>query len=372
MENGSVGIVETKYVDLSEPLRLENGSTLSPVRIAYETYGQLNKDRTNAILICHALSGDAHAAGLHDGEKKPGWWDNTIGPNKGFDTNKFFIICSNVLGGCKGSTGPSSIDPATGKQYGTSFPVITIKDMVNAQSELVKKLGIKRLLAVAGGSMGGMQVLQWAVSYPEMANKAVIIASSAYSSPQQIAFNAVGRKAICSDPDWKGGDYYGKNIPIHGLALARMIAHITYLSDGSMYSKFGRNLQEKDKIGFDFSADFQVESYLNHQGDSFVKRFDANSYLYITRAIDHFDLTRDNSLARGLSTVRANVQIVSVTSDWLFPPYQSQEIVAALAANNVRVTYNELRSDYGHDAFLIEAGQLNYILKRFLSHTTVM
>ena len=273
----SVGASVTKYLDIQEPLELESGAKIGPLRIAYETYGWLNKDRSNAILVCHPLSGDAHAAGFHDGESKPGWWDIAIGPGKGFDTTKFFVICSNVLGGCKGTTGPSSIDPATGRPYGTSFPVVTIKDMVNVQKMLVDRLGITQLFAVAGGSMGGMQALQWAVSYPEMMRKAVVIASTAYSTPQQIAFNAVGRKAIISDPAWNKGDYYGRRPPSDGLSLARMVGHITYLSDESMLHKFGRNLQGKETVGFDFSTDFQVESYLNHQGDSFIKRFDPNS-----------------------------------------------------------------------------------------------
>lgn len=369
--DGSVGIVETKFADLTEPLRLESGQTLAKYCIAYETYGKLNKERNNAILICHALSGDAHAAGYHDGDDRPGWWDNAIGPGKGFDTSKFFVICSNVLGGCKGTTGPSSPDPSTGGPYGIGFPVVTIKDMVNAQKALVDHLGIDQLFAVAGGSMGGMQVLQWSVSYPDRMKRAVVIASSAYSSPQQIAFNAVGRRAIISDPAWEGGDYYGRSSPSNGLSLARMIGHITYLSDESMYTKFGRRLQNKEAIGYDFNTDFQVESYLSHQGDSFVKRFDANSYLYITKAIDYFDLNEDESLIKGLSRVRSSTLVIAVSSDWLFPPYQSQEIVTALSANNVKVKYAEIKSNYGHDSFLVEPGQLNYHLRQFLGRTVV-
>jgi homoserine O-acetyltransferase len=369
--DGSVGIVETKFADLDEPLRLESGQTLPTYRIAYETYGKLNKERNNAILVCHALSGDAHAAGYHDGDDRPGWWDNAIGPGKGFDTSNFFVICSNVLGGCKGTTGPSSPDPSTGRPYGIGFPVVTIKDMVNAQRALVDHLGIEQLFAVAGGSMGGMQVLQWSISYPERMKRAVVIASSAYSSPQQIAFNAVGRRAIISDPAWEGGDYYGRSSPSNGLSLARMIGHITYLSDESMYTKFGRRLQNKEVRGYDFNTDFQVESYLSHQGDSFVKRFDANSYLYITKAIDYFDLNEEESLIKGLSRVRSSTLVIAVSSDWLFPPYQSQEIVTALSANNVKVKYAEIKSNYGHDAFLVEPGQLNYHLRQFLGRTLV-
>ncbi|HOL07633.1 MAG TPA: homoserine O-acetyltransferase, partial [Methanomassiliicoccaceae archaeon] len=299
-----------------------------------------------------------------------GWWDIAIGPGKGFDTTKFFVICSNVLGGCKGTTGPSSIDPATGRPYGTSFPVVTIKDMVNVQKMLVDRLGITQLFAVAGGSMGGMQALQWAVSYPEMMRKAVVIASTAYSTPQQIAFNAVGRKAIISDPAWNKGDYYGRRPPSDGLSLARMVGHITYLSDESMLHKFGRNLQGKETVGFDFSTDFQVESYLNHQGDSFIKRFDPNSYLYITKAIDYFDLNVRGSLITGLSGVKAEVLVIGISSDWLYPPYQSQEIVTALRANGLKAFYGEIRSNYGHDAFLLEQGQLNYLLKSFLDQAS--
>jgi homoserine O-acetyltransferase/O-succinyltransferase len=368
--DGSVGIVETQFADMTKPLLLESGQTLARYRIAYETYGKLNKERNNAILVCHALSGDAHAAGYHDGDDRPGWWDNAIGPGKGFDTSKFFVICSNVLGGCKGTTGPSSLD-STGRPYGIGFPVVTIKDMVNAQKDLVDHLGIDQLFAVAGGSMGGMQVLQWSVTYPERMKRAVVIASSAYSSPQQIAFNAVGRRAIISDPAWSGGDYYEKSSPSNGLSLARMIGHITYLSDESMYTKFGRRLQNKETIGYDFNTDFQVESYLSHQGDSFVKRFDANSYLYITKAIDYFDLNKEDSLINGLSRVRSSTLVIAVSSDWLFPPYQSQEIVTALSANNVKVKYAEIKSNYGHDAFLVEPGQLNYHLRQFLGRTVV-
>ena len=367
----SLGIVETQYAQLAKPLRLESGQILSHYQIAYETYGELNREKNNAILICHALSGDAHAAGYHEGETRPGWWDSSIGPGKGFDTSRFFVICSNVLGGCKGSTGPSSIDPATGKPYGIRFPVVTIKDMVNAQKHLIDHLGIGQLFAVAGGSMGGMQVLQWSQTYPERMKRAIVIASSAYSSPQQIAFNAVGRRAIITDPEWREGDYYDVSSPSNGLSLARMIGHITYLSDESMYSKFGRRLQDKEAIGYDFNTDFQVESYLSHQGDSFVKRFDANSYLYITKAIDYFDLHEEDSLIKGLSNIRSNTLVIAVSSDWLYPPYQSQEIVTALSANNVKVKYAEIKSNYGHDAFLVEPGQLNYHLRQFLGHTVV-
>lgn len=374
MKKESVGIVKTQYYHLPDDLVLEGGGTLSQVTIAYETYGKLNKDKSNVILVCHALSGDAHAAGWHKGDKKPGWWDIVIGPGKAFDTTKYFVVCSNSIGGCKGSTGPSSINPKTGRPYGLDFPMITILDMVNAQKKLIDHLGAKQLFAVIGGSSGGMQVLQWCVSYPEMVRLAIPIATAACSSPQQIAFNEVGRRAITSDPNWNNGDYYSKCPPTNGLALARMIGHITYLSDESMYQKFGRKLQDKEKYGFDFSTDFQVESYLHYQGDTFVKRFDANSYLYITKAIDYFDLSQfgeNGSLAESFKKVKSKFLVVSITSDWLYPPYQSEEIVMALSANDIDVTYHEITSNYGHDAFLVEAGQLNYVIANFLSHPLV-
>lgn len=372
MNDESVGIVETEYLDISEPIKLDSGKTLDNITVAYETYGELNKEKSNAILICHALTGDAHAAGWHKGDKKPGWWEIVIGPGKAIDTEKYFVICSNVLGGCKGTTGPSSINPQTGKEYGLEFPVITIKDMVKVQRKLVEYLEISQLYAVIGGSMGGMQVLEWMVSYPKMMKKAIPIATAAMSYPQQIAFNAVGRQSIFSDPNWNGGNYYSTGkIPRNGLSLARMIAHITYLSDESMDIKFGRGLQDKDEISYDFTVDFQVESYLKYQGESFVKRFDANSYLYITKAVDLFDLSVNNSLIDGFKDVECKVEVLSVDSDWLYPTEQSTEIVTSLNANNVEVSFSEIKSNYGHDAFLLEKGQLNFILSKFLSDSTV-
>jgi homoserine O-acetyltransferase len=371
MIKSSVGTVKTQYFHHHAPLVLESGEKLASLTVAYETYGSLNRDATNAVLLCHALSGDAHVAGHHDGEKRAGWWDAVVGPGKAFDTERYFVICSNIIGGCKGSTGPSSENPATGKPYGTTFPVITITDMVNAQKLLIDYLGIKRLYAVAGGSMGGMQVLQWAVGYPDLVKKAIVIATSGYSSPLQIAFNEVGRQAIIADPEWNGGNYSGGNGPVRGLSLARMVGHITYLSNESMHEKFGRALQGKERIGFDFSTDFAVESYLHHQGDTFTKRFDANSYLYITKAIDYFDLTRNGSLTEGLKTATASFLVISVSSDWLYPPYQSEEIVSALSANDLDVHYSLIRSNYGHDAFLLESGQINYLVGKFLSHIVV-
>lgn len=368
----SVGIVETKYFHIEELVKLDSGKILDNVSVAYETYGELNKEKSNAILICHALTGDAHAAGWHKGDKKPGWWEIVIGPGKALDSEKYFIICSNVLGGCKGTTGPSSINPKTNEPYGLDFPVITIGDMVNVQKKLIDSFGISQLTAVIGGSMGGMQVLEWMVSYPEMMKKAIPIATTAMSSPQQIAFNDVGRQAIFADPNWNKGNYYATGeLPKNGLSLARMIAHITYLSDESMDIKFGRGLQDKDEISYDFSVDFQVESYLKHQGEVFVKRFDANSYLYITKAVDLFDLRINDSLIDGFKNIESKVHIISVDSDWLYPTEQSTEMVTALNANNVDVSFSEIKSNYGHDAFLLEKGQLNFILSKFLSESTV-
>ena len=377
MKKESVGIVETEYFKITDDLKLESGKTLNNVTIAYETYGKLNKEKNNAILVCHALSGDAHAAGWHKGDKKPGWWEIFIGPNKALDSEKYFIISSNVLGGCKGSTGPSSINPNVPKKeesnkiYGLDFPIVTIKDMVNAQKKLVDSFKIKKLLAVVGGSMGGMQVLQWMVSYPEIVKKAIPIATTARSSPQQIAFNEVGRQAIIYDPNWKNGNYYSSEPPENGLAVARMVAHITYLSNESMYEKFGRDLKDKEELSYDFTMDFQVESYLHYQGESFVKRFDANSYLYISKAIDYFDLSSNGSLIEGFKDIKSKVQIIAIDSDWLYPSDQSKDILTALSANNVEVSYNELKSSYGHDAFLLEGGQLNYLVANFLSDTIV-
>ena len=372
MSKESVGIVETKYYHIEETIELDSGKVLENVDVAYETYGELNKEKSNAILICHALTGDAHAAGWHKGDRKAGWWEIVIGPGKALDSEKYFIICSNVLGGCKGTTGPSSINPETGKPYGLDFPVVTIHDMVKVQKKLIDSFGIKQLAAVIGGSMGGMQVLEWMVKYPEMMKKAIPIATTASSSPQQIAFNDVGRQAIFADPEWNKGNYYdtGK-VPVNGLSLARMIAHITYLSDESMDIKFGRHLQDKEEISYDFSVDFQVESYLKYQGRSFVKRFDANSYLYIPKAVDLFDLRVNNSLNEGFKNVQSKVEVISVDSDWLYPTEQSNEILTALNANNVETTFSEIKSNYGHDAFLLEQGQLNFILSKFLTANTV-
>ncbi len=366
----SVGIVQTRYFTFAqdEPMPLDSGETLGPITLAYETYGKLNEDRSNAILILHALSGDAHAAGYHSPEdRKPGWWDDTIGPGKAFDTGRYFVVCSNVIGGCAGSTGPGSIDPRTGRPYALSFPVVTIHDMVNAQRRLMEHLGIPRWLAVAGGSMGGMQALQWAVSYPDLVKSAIVLASTAVSSPQTIAFNEVGRQAIYADPNWNHGDYYGRTPPKAGLAVARMIGHITYLSDKSMRQKFGRRLQNRERYGYDFDTEFAVESYLRYKGNRFTERFDANSYLYITKALDYFDLSNGHrSLAEAFRGVQARFLVASFTSDWLYPPAESRKLVSALTANGLDVTYCDIESSWGHDAFLLEVDTMTSLIGDFL------
>ncbi|MBF0521901.1 MAG: homoserine O-acetyltransferase [Candidatus Omnitrophica bacterium] len=361
-----LGIIKTQSFTLTDELTLKSGEKLGPVTLAYETYGELNRDKSNAILILHALSGDAHAAGWHDGDKKPGWWDNMIGAGKAFDTNKYFIISSNVIGGCKGSTGPSSINPKTGKPYGLSFPVVTVEDMVNAQKKLIDHLRISKLLSVAGGSMGGMQVLQWTVSFPEMVRSAIVIAASVTHTAQQIAFHEVGRQAIMADPDWQCGNYYGKAVPARGLSVARMIGHITYMSKQSMEEKFGRKLKSDGNLKYDFSSDFEVEGYLRHQGDSFVQRFDANSWLYITKALDYFNLAQEENLVSVLSRTKSSFLVISFTSDWLYPSYQSKEIVKALKISGKDVTDIEINSSYGHDAFLVEVEGQSKIIPPYL------
>src|SRR6185503_1599942 len=362
-------IVEANTVRF-EALALDNGATIAPVEVAYETYGTLNAAKSNAILVLHAFSGDAHAAGISHETGKPGWWDNMIGPGKGFDTNKYFVICSNILGGCRGTTGPASINPATGCPYAMSFPVITIGDMVRLQRMLIDSLGIQRLLTVSGGSMGGMQALEWVVSYPDRVVSAIPIATTARHSAQQIAFNEVGRQAIMADPNWNEGNYYGKELPGRGLKVARMVGHITYMSDESMREKFGRRLRGKDNFGFSFDVDFEVESYLRYRGSEFVNRFDANSYLYITKAMDYFDLTSGQaSLAAALEAARARFLVISFSSDWLYPTYQSQELVRALRARNCDVAYVELQSNYGHDAFLVDVAEQSALVTGFLAST---
>jgi homoserine O-acetyltransferase len=362
-------IVEAHVVQF-DSIALDGGATLAPVAVAYETYGELNARKSNAILILHAFSGDAHAAGIGQESGKPGWWDNMIGPGKAFDTNKYFVICSNVLGGCGGTTGPATINPATGCPYAMSFPVITIRDMVRLQKMLIDHLGIARLLSLSGGSMGGMQALEWAISYPDAVASAIPIASTARHSAQQIAFNEVGRQAIIADPDWNAGNYYEGKPPARGLAVARMVGHITYMSDDSMREKFGRRLRGKNSFGYDFEVDFEVESYLRYRGSEFVSRFDANSYLYITKAMDYFDLSNGNgSLAAAFERTKARFLVMSFSSDWLYPSYQSQEIVRALRSRNVDVAYCELPSNYGHDAFLVDVGEQTELVRGFLGGT---
>ncbi len=367
--SGSVGITETKYFTIQDKILLESQEQFGPIQVAYETYGTLNDTKDNAILLLHALTGDAHAAGYHsEDDKKPGWWDDMVGPGKAFDTNKFFVISSNMLGGCSGTTGPCSINPETGKPYGLDFPVITIEDAVKVQKKLVDYLGVKKLIA-AGGSMGGMQALEWSIAYPDMVEDVIIIATTSRLSAQGIAFNAVGRNAILSDPDFNNGNYYNQpKQPERGLAIARMIGHITYLCEESMHNKFGRKFQFSDKPNFDFNIDFQVESYLEHQGRTFVDRFDANSYLYITKAVDYFDLSKKHgSLKKAFEKTNARFLVISFTSDWLFPTSQSKEIVQALIQAGRDVSFCEIESPCGHDAFLLEFETQTKIVKSFLA-----
>ena len=367
----SVGLVETQtWISAEPPLELECGQSLNSVTRAYETYGELSPARDNAILIFHALSGDAHVAGYHTPtDEKPGWWDIMVGPSKPFDTSKYFVICVNVIGGCKGSTGPSSVNPHTSRPYGLEFPIVTVRDMVRAQKRLIDHLGISKLLAVTGGSLGGMQALDYAVRYPYDVASVLAIATTARLSAQGIAFNEVGRQAIMADPNWQGGDYYDKALPLAGLAIARMIGHITYLSEEQMHAKFGRRLQDRQAFGYDFKTEFQVESYLKYQGNSFVRRFDANSYLYITKATDYFDLAAGHrSLVEALEDARAEFLVVSFTSDWLFPTHQSKDLVRALHANGLQTTFLEIPSAYGHDAFLLPNDQMAETITGFLGN----
>ena len=349
---------------------LESGRTLGPVDIVYETYGEPNADRSNAILICHALSGDHHAAGVHDPhDRYTGWWDSMIGPGKGFDTRKYWVICSNIIGGCKGSTGPLSINPQSGKTYGLDFPIVTIGDMVAAQKQLIDHLGISRLYSIAGGSMGGFQVLEWSLRFPQMVRSAICIASAARLSAQAIAFNAVGRSAITHDPEWQGGQYNGNGTgPEKGLAIARMVGHITYLSELLLDTKFGRRLQSANRLSYNFASEFAIESYLDHKGSAFTKRFDANSYLYITKAMDYFDISRSyGPLKEAFAKTAARYLFVSYSTDWLFPTSQSREMVQALLSNGKPVSFIDIESPYGHDAFLVEEEKLTGLISGFLN-----
>ena len=357
-----------RRVTLPGPLRLDSGVALAPVEIAYETYGTLAPDAGNAVLVCHALTGDHHVASPHPRTGKPGWWQRMVGPGCPVDTDRDFVVCANVLGSCMGSSGPASIDPATGRPYGMAFPVITIRDMVRAQAMLLDHLGIGRLRAVVGGSMGGMQALSWAATFPDRVEAAVVIASTARHTAQNIAFHEVGRQAVMADPNWRGGDYYDAAAPAAGLAVARMAAHITYLSEAGLTEKFGRRLQGRDAKSFGFDADFQVESYLRHQGMAFTDRFDANSYLYITRAMDYFDLAEEHGglLANAFRGTRTRFAIVSFDTDWLYPTPESRAVVQALHAAGARASFVELSSPFGHDAFLLDVPELDRIVAGFL------
>jgi homoserine O-acetyltransferase len=391
LEAGSVGAVETEFLDLPEPLPLDCGRELSAVRIAYETYGKLSPARDNVILVCHALSGDAHAAGYssapaaaatRDGFRAEerdagkgaalGWWDGMIGPGKAFDTNEFFVVSTNLIGGCRGTTGPSSLNPATAKPYGSDFPVVTVADMVRAERALLRELGISRLAAVAGGSLGGMQALEWAVSYPDEVDAIVPIASTHALRPQGVAWNAIARSAITADPNWQGGHYYGTGrAPSAGMGVARMIGHITYLSAPSLGVKFGRRLQFADDIRYVLTEpEFEIESYLRHQAESFVKRFDANTYLYMSRALSYFDLAREHGLGELEAAVRdvaARTLLIAFSSDWLYPPACSEELEAALRANRKEVELHVIEAPYGHDCFLLEEARQTPMIREFLA-----
>lgn len=358
----------SRHITLPGPLRLDGGVLLSPVEIAYETYGTLAPDGGNAILLCHALTGDQHVASPHPVTGKPGWWTRMVGPGKPVDPERHFIVCANVLGSCMGSSGPATVNPATGKPWGMDFPVITIRDMVRAQAMLLDHLGVGRLKAVVGGSMGGMQALSWPATFPDRVDAAVVIASTARHSAQNIAFHEVGRQAVMADPRWNGGAYYEGEPPAAGLAVARMAAHITYLSEAGLTEKFGRRLQAREAKSFGFDADFQIESYLRHQGLSFVDRFDANAYLYITRAMDYFDLAEEHGglLANAFRETKARFCLVSFDTDWLYPTRDSRAIVHALNAAGAPVSFVELSSPFGHDAFLLEAPELNRVVDGFL------
>jgi homoserine O-acetyltransferase len=354
----------------SEPLKLESGQIIAPLTVAYQTYGTLNVDKSNAILVCHALTGDQYAASKHPVTGKPGWWDALVGPGKPVDTDRFFVICPNILGGCMGSTGPVSTNPKTGKPYGLDFPVITIGDMVDAQVRLIDHLGIDRLFSVIGGSMGGMQVLEWVTRQTKRVATAIPIATAPWHSAQNIAFHEVGRQAVMADPDWRGGNYHEAGVvPKNGLGVARMAAHITYLSEKALQGKFGRNLQDRDARSFSFDADFKIESYLRHQGSTFVDRFDANSYLYITRAMDYFDLesAHGGKLANAFFGTETQFCVVSFTSDWLYPTRDSKAIVNAMNAVAANVSFVEIESDKGHDAFLLEEPEFHATVRGFLN-----
>lgn len=377
-ETGSAGNVEKQFFTFAEPpeeMVLESGARLGPITIAYETWGTLSEEKDNVVLVAHAFSGDSHAAGYYPEtreDEKPGWWDFMIGPGKGLDTDKYYVICANILGSCMGSTGPSSTNPETGRPYGLDFPMMTIADIIKTQKALLDHLGIEKLHGVIGGSVGGMQVLEWCVRYPEMVRCAIPIATTMRHSALAIAFNEVARQAIMADPRWKKGDYYGSEPPDIGLAIARMIGHVTYLSDEAMRRKFGRRLQNRNDFSYGFDADFQVESYLHYQGSKFVKRFDANSLLYITRASDYFDLVdRDPEIPslKDIGEAGTRFLVISYTSDWLYPTYQAKELVQSLKKAGQDVSFCEIEADCGHDAFLIPDRRLIEIVGGFLDGT---
>jgi homoserine O-acetyltransferase len=377
-KNGvSVGVVEKKFFAFAHPpheMVLDSGARLGPITLAYETYGTLNSAKNNAILILHALSGDSHVAGYYrEDDPKPGWWDIMVGPGKGIDTDKYFVVCSNILGSCMGSTGPCTINPDTVLPYALDFPMVTLGDMVRAQKALIDHLGIEKILAVVGGSIGGMQVLEWCVKYPGVVVSAIPLATTTRHSALAIAFNEVARQAIMADPNWNNGNYYSGEKPDLGLAVARMIGHITYLSDESMRHKFGRRLQNRSDFSFNFDADFQVESYLRYQGTKFVERFDANSFLYITKAADYYDFEKqygDGSAVEAFSKARAKFLVVSFTSDWLYPTYQSRAMVKAMKKNGLDVSFCEIEAKWGHDAFLLPSGRLSTLISGFLDRVT--
>jgi homoserine O-acetyltransferase/O-succinyltransferase len=372
-ENNSVGIVAPQAAHFSEPLTLKSGEVLPQFDLVYETYGMLNATKSNAVLICHALSGNHHVAGKYSADDKyAGWWDNLVGPNKPLDTNKFFVLGLNNLGGCHGSSGPSSLKPKSKKPYGASFPIVTVEDWVNSQARLLDYLGIEKLAAVIGGSLGGMQALQWTIAYPARVKHALVIASAPNLTAQNMAFNEVARQAIITDPEFYGGDYYAhKTVPRRGLRIARMLGHITYLSDDAMGEKFGRKI--KDKIKYSFDVEFEMESYLRYQGDKFAGEFDANTYLRMTRALDYYDpaLAYEGNLSKALAQVKAEFLVVSFTSDWRFSPDRSREIVKALLDNELTVSYAEVTALHGHDAFLMPDVHYHNVLRSYLQKIEV-
>lgn len=370
LDSDSLGIVEPQLASFEQTLSLAGGGELSRYDLMYESYGELNDDKSNAILICHALSSDHHAAGFHsDSPKSVGWWNTMIGPGKPIDTNRFYVVCSNNIGGCGGSTGPSSINPETGEQFGPEFPIVTVQDWVETQRQLSEFLGIEQWAAIVGGSLGGMQVLKWSISHPEMLRHAIVIASAAKLSAQNIGFNDVARQAIRTDPDFHDGNYYQHNVtPERGLRIARMLGHMTYLSDDMLAQKFGRNLRDKLKIDYQYHPEFEVESYLRYQGERFVDRFDANTYLLMTKALDYFDPAEEHQgkLSQALAKVSADFMVISFSSDWRFAPERSREIVRALHTNNLNVSYAEIESPHGHDSFLLEGENYFSVMRAYM------